>query len=75
MTDNVARFPQKFLGAPARYSSLDSELDPQNPSTDCLRALLIERRKLIDKYTSGDGSVVEIEREIAQRLDDLAGRP
>lgn len=75
MSDNVTGFPRKFLGVPARYSTLESELDPRNPSTESLRAMLIERRRLIEKYTSGDGSVAEIERDIALRLDELAGHP
>ncbi len=60
-------------GAPARSATVESDLDEGNPCTDSLRALLLERRGLIERYTSSDGSVWEVESKIARRLAQLSG--
>jgi hypothetical protein len=74
--EKVVAFPSSpMLGARAMMGTVESDLDPQNPSTDSLRGLLTKRAALIEQYTSGDGSVQEVEREICERLILLSGRP
>jgi hypothetical protein len=79
MSDDVVKqFPPRpsfspLGGVPARTATFDSELDPCNPNTDSLRGMLLERRALIERYTSSDGSVWDIERKIAERVAALAG--
>lgn len=79
MSDDPIRFPIEKTGllqrgVRAQSATLESELDPGNPRADSLRVLLRDRHLLIAQYGRSDGSVMEKNAEIADRLNSLAGR-
>ena len=70
--DNAKHFPNRMIGMRAQPGTLDSDAHPSNPIPHSLRGLLIKRRSLINLYGLSDGSVREVEREIAERVAAIA---